>query len=263
MYSVSGIPLDNTDLGWTLLAPTKPIGELSRSLVSLATAGMDGVLPDIPAGVDAPTLSLVVRTPRTQLQSLLALLMRPGSTLAETDDPSRELGFEFASYSYDGYGNADELIDVTAQVRVPGVYLRDADTSGPADVPLSSGSATVYPWTGLSAPVFDGQIIIKGPATSVQAVDGTTRTGFVWTGSLDASHQLVYDMATMSATTAAESAPGTTTDVSGDLDFIGDRFRISPYFTDPSDRAGCVEITVQGAGATTTGTVTGKGAYVA
>ncbi|GAA4176600.1 hypothetical protein [Gryllotalpicola koreensis] len=263
MYSVSGIPLDNPQFGWALLAPTKPIAELSRSLVTIATAGMDGVLPDIPASVDAPVLSLVVRTPHDQLAALLALLIRPGSTLAQTSDPSRQLAFEFASYSFDGYGDADELIDVTAQVRVPGVYLRDTVDTATAPVSLTSGSGVLTPWSGLSAPVFDGTLTFVGPLTSVRVTDGTTRTGFTWAGALDSAHQLVYDMKTMSATTAPVANPTSTTDVSGGLDFFGDQFCITPYFTDPTARAGRVEVTAAGAGATTTAKATGKGAYVA
>src|SRR5690606_31597822 len=83
-----------------------------------------GVLT-LPADFAAPGIPLVIETPHERLGDLYALLTQPFGRLALTDSPTREAVCEAVSFTLDGYGPADTVVDLKVLLRVPGAFWRD------------------------------------------------------------------------------------------------------------------------------------------
>ena len=238
-YSVSGVPLDNPAFGWLFRAPSKPISEIVRERANLIIPGTDGVVPGLPATMSAVTLPLVVQTSRANLQTLVALVSAEGS-LTVTADPSRSVQFELLSWTYEGYGEGEAILDVTFVIRLPGAYWRAVAETTSAAAALSSGSVAVGSlFPGLSAPVQDAIVRVKGATTGLQVTD-SGGSWFTYAPALTGSQYLRFEAATGRAYVTSSDTWTGGTEVSGDVDFGGPRsvFEITPYFTDPSARAG-------------------------
>ncbi len=262
MYFVNGIPLINPAEGWYLRPASKPMSALAKRLQGLTLPGRDGVSVP-PMTYDAPTLPLVISCPRGKVELLLAIFNQPGSVLTRADLPGREVAITAVSNDYDQLAPADAIVDLKLALLLAGVFWRDAAETMSPVVDLSSGSGHITHWTGMSARVGDAKLRIHGPAATVTAIDHVTGDGIAWTGTLNASSSLVYDLATMRATITAGSTWTGGADANEGLSLIGDRMRIeSMVDLETLTMRGQVDVTLTGAGGASTGALQGKAAYL-
>lgn len=263
-YLIDGQPLDDPTLNWVLRAVSKPLPTLEFSRHDLVTAGRDGVLPGMPVTVEAPTIALTVQTPRENLPTLIALAAR-GSYLTDSARPSQRVHYELVQAEPTGYGPENAVVEARLVLRYPQVTWRDTTLTTTPATTLTAASITVpglFP--GTSAEIPDALIRIKGAATGVQVTDAGSGSWFTYAAPLSASEYLRFDSATGRAWITTTDTWTGGTDVSGDLDYGGERgwFELSPTWgATPATRS--VAITI--ATASRTGAaiqVRGRGAYV-
>jgi hypothetical protein len=205
-----------------------------------------------------------VRTPKAHLQTLVALFSGEG-TLSVTADASRSVAFELLSWAHTGYGQAEAFLDVTFLIRLPHVYWRDSAESTSVAAALSSASVAVTGlFPGLSAPVQDVIVRVKGATAGLQVTD-TAGSWFAYAPALTGTQYLRFESATGRAFVTTTDTWTGGTEVSGSVDFGGPRgvFEITPRLApaDPSSRDGRLTV----ATATRSGAsiqVRGKGAYL-
>ena len=262
VYSVDGIALDNPALGWKLRAPSQPLSSHSADRYSASTPGIPGVLPDADhplALLTPPSPTLVVETPRAQYSNLVSLLAT-GRSLSLTDVPGREAVFEFLSQSMEGFGNADAVIDVTAVLRIPGVFWRDTAVST-YRVVIGAASVTLDAWR-MDGLVQDATVRVQGPFSGLRVASGPA--AFAYTPAVPAGSYLRHELATgRSFITTSDTWTGGT-EVSGSVAVEGpaDGFAVFPTRTSAVDLVARLVATTATRGAGAAIEITGKGAYL-
>lgn len=237
-YSVNAVALDNPTLGWKLRSTSKPLAALSKSLSSVRVPSRDGVLLDQAASLDATTLLFVVETPRANLESLQALFMRGGVLTSSYLPAGTSAEFEFVSATPTGFGNADTVIDLAVVVRVPlGVWRAGSVTSTFRALGSSSVNITdLLP--GISAPIQDPIVRVRGAVTAVRVSDSST-AWFEYLPTIPAGSYLRFDAQAGRAWITTSDTWTGGTEVSGVVTFGGPRgvFELTPYLqTDPRTR---------------------------
>lgn len=244
MYSIDGVALDNDTFGWILRAPTRPLSEISRRVFSQETPGRDGV-ETIPADVDAVPLKFVVQTTRANLATLVSLFFY-GSVLSMTADSTKAVDFEYLSMSPVGYGPADQTVDAEFMIRLNRAFWRDASESTTDAVSLSSATVVTTFWSGMSAPVQDAIVRVKGANTTLR-VEDSSGAWFTYGEALGGTEYLRFESETGRAYLTTSDVWTGGTEVSGDIDFGGPRgrFEILPKLAtgDPSSRSAELTIT--------------------
>lgn len=241
MYAIDGVALDNPAMGWVLRGPSKPLPSFSSGLASVKVPGLDGLTFDPAATLDATLRTLMVQTPRANLPALHALIMY-GRVLTLTGTPGMSAEFEFVSSDPQGYGAADEVVDLSFVLRIPGVFWR-ASTDATTAQDITGLTHTVTTFAGLSAPVQDATLRLRGPFTSARVTD-SAGSWVMFPFALAAGRFCRFDSASGQAfeyTSDQWTNPSSTVDRSGVVDFGGPRglFEITPYMTsDPATRSG-------------------------
>lgn len=258
MYNINGVGIDNPTFGWYYRQGSSTLSDIMRQTLALRVPGRDGVLT-LPATVAAPVIMIKVNTPRANLESLYALFMKPNGKLANTDAPGREVGFEYLAASTQSYGRKDAFVDVSFALRLNGVYWRDvATTDSPAvATALTLATQPLSVFAGLSAPIADAILKVKGAVTGLRIEDGNG-SWFTLSGALSTAETIFFHTATGEAFIGA-------LDVTDRIDYGGSQggFLITPSFTtDPSIRAGALTI-ITATRTSATVQVTGRGAYIA
>lgn len=229
MFSINGIPLDNPAMGWILRAPTKPLSELTVKRASVSLPGRLGVVRGIYSSPEPIVLTFVVRTPLANLEALYSLFAR-GWRLTRTVNPTRTALFEFLSASPTGYGNADELVDLTVLLRIPEVYWRDTDTTtSPATAITTASQLVTGLFPGMSGEVVDPVIRLKGAFSGLQVTD-SGNSWFSYSGAISATQYLRFDAGSGRAWVTTTDTWSGGTEVSGSIDFSSPGFRISPHW---------------------------------
>lgn len=245
-YSINGVPLDNPGFGWLFRAPSKPLSQIVKEANSVIVPGVDGATA-LPSTVRPVTLRLMVQTPRVHLETLYALMLSPTLALSLTGLPGKSLDVEYLSPTLDGYGDADAIVDAEFLVRANHPFWR-ADTDVTSDsVAVGSASVVVAVLPGMSAPVSDALIRVKGSISSLRVTD-SGGSWFSYTGTVPADRWLmVVPEQNLARLQSVEGSwDDYDSDVSGNLDFWGPRgvFEITPHFTtDPSARSGVLTVT--------------------
>jgi hypothetical protein len=260
-YTVSGVALDNAAKGWSLIEGTKPRTEVTRALASVPSQGQDGVVPGLAADAGPAVYTFVVDTPEAQWGALFALFAK-GGTIVDSTYPTRVLAFEFVSVSVaEDPDNA--YLQATFVVRAPGVYFRDLTDTTSAGVALATASQIADVLSGLSAPVQDAIVRVRGAVTGLQVTD-SSGAWFTYGPALTTTQYLRFESGTGRAYLTSSDTWTGGTEVSADIDFNGPRgiFELTPYFTsDPSTRV--ARLTVATASRTTAQVeVRGRAAYV-
>lgn len=259
-FQINGIALNQPTKRWEVSERSKVMPAIARRVVSLTRPGRSGVVR-VPADYDVGTFTLVVNTPRANVEPLAALLSIPDAVLTNTDYAGRQALLDLVSIDYPRLAPSDRMVAVTAIYRLTEAFWRDTSPSTTSAVALSGGSGNVTPWVGQSAPVEDALILVHGPATQVTVVDHTTGFGYEWVGTLDSSHALVYDMDSQEARLTTGAFTGGT-DATGGLAMIGDRMRLYPILDSGTlATAGRVDFTLTGAGGASAAQVRGRAAY--
>lgn len=237
-YSLNGIPFDNPDFGWRFRSTSKPLADLSAELSSVPRQGRHGLLSPAPGVLGAPTLLMVVQTPRAHLQTLEALV-RQGGVLTSTYGPGSAV-VEFVSASPTGYGPAESIVDLAVVFRVPAGVARGAEVTSDA-VALASASVPVGGLLpGLAVDVQDAILRVKGAVTGLQVTD-SGGSWFTYGGAIGATQWLRFEADTGRAFMTDTDVWTGGAEVSGAVDFGGPRglFEITPaWTTDPAVREG-------------------------
>lgn len=264
MYSINAVPLDNPTYGWVLLGASTPLSNHGQALTNLRTPGRDGVVRGLPSTADPVPVSLLVETPREHLETLL-VLARSATTLGLVADASKTADVEFVAAPLDGFGDADAIVEARIVLRIPGAYWRDAAESTSTLVSLSAASVDVDVLAGISAPVQDAIVRVRGACTGLRVTDDATGSWFDYAGDLLASNYLRFESATGRAWVTTSDTWTGGTEVSGQIDLDGPRgvFELGPMLAvgDPSTRVATLVVTT----ATRSGAaaqVRARGAYI-
>lgn len=259
-FLINGVALDQATKSWAVSERSKVLPAVPRRVQSLTRPGRDGVIL-VPADFDVATFVLVVNSPRANVEPLVALLTAPGAILTDSTRAGRQAVIELVSIDYPRLAPGDRVVAVTAVFRIPGTFWRDTSDSTTATVDLSTGSGSVTPWAGLSAPVADALIRVNGPATEVLAVDYLTGFGFQWIGTLTSSDSLIYNMDNQSAAITAGGSFTGGTDATAGLVMVGDRMRLWPVLDGSLDTAARLDVEIVGEGVASLAQVKGRAAY--
>lgn len=261
MYSLNGIELDNEENDWILRGSSSPLFEHGKRALSLRLPGVHGV-SKIPSTFDPVIVRLDVETPKDKLEELLSLASS-ASTLTLTSDSSRVAEVEFLAAPLAGIGAADEVVEVRIMLRVPGAFWRDASATTTTAASLSAASVDVPVFAGLSAPVQDAIVRVKGACTGLRVTDDASLAYFDYSGELTSSQYLRFESASGRAWVTSSDVWTGGTEVSGDIDLDGPLgvFEITPLTVDPADREAVLVVTT----ATRSSAqiqVRGRGAYL-
>jgi hypothetical protein len=168
MYSIDGVPLQNTANGWRLKRSSEPRVSRSFTRATFQAAGRDGTA-SVRGYAPAPTMTLVVSTPAAGLEALLQL-MTLGGSVSLTADPGKVYAVEAITVTPVTIAIAGTgVYEVTAVYRIPGVWMRDAATTdwiGQLAANAGVGSVNLAVLTASSAPVRDAKILVQGAIAS-------------------------------------------------------------------------------------------------
>lgn len=260
-FLINGIALDQPSKSWVVSERSKVMGGMARRIQSLTRPGRDGLVR-VPSDFDTATFGLVVNSPRANVDPLVTLLQAPDAVLTDSARAGQQAVLDLVSLDYPRLAPGDRLVAVTAMYRLTDPFWRDTSDATTSAVSLASGTGHVDPWVGGSAPVADALILVHGPATSIDAVDHLTGSGFQWEGTLDSSHSLVYDMETQEARITVGASFTGGTDATSGLAMIGDRMRLWPVLDSGTlTTASRLDVTVVGYGAASNVQVKGRAAY--
>ena len=234
MYAVNGIPLDSATFGWVLRAPTRPLSEVVRRRQTLSVSGSDGVVGGLSSTTEPVVLTFVVQTPREHLETLNALF-GDGGTLTQIGLANRAVAFEvLSSTPGEGWGAGDEFVDMRFTIRLPGAFWRAVTTATSAAAVLASSVAVTGLFPGISAPVQDAIVRVKGACTGVQVTD--TSGAWLTLPDLTATQYARFHLATKECFITSSNTWSGGTDASGLVDFGGPRsgFEFTPRL-DPAN----------------------------
>lgn len=244
MYSVNGIPLDNDMLGWEMLAPSEPLSSLQFRRSRSNRPGRDGVAP-APGARGQTSLKFTVRTPYENLPTLLELFASPELKIRELARPGWTATAGLASSTPELHYPHPNLYSHSFIVEVPEGCWRGPSTTSPL-VDAAPAGALVTAFPGISAPVQDAVVRIRGPIQDPQVLD-SSGAWVALTGTIPAGQFVRFDSATGRAwLTTSDSWTGGT-EVSGLIDYGGPRsvFEVTPK-RDPADpriRSGSITLT--------------------
>lgn len=205
---------------------------------------------------------------RTAEHELKRVLYAPGLVLGltagglTTSAPAKCLGLSQGEFF------PDRSAKFTAQVQVPGAFLRGVSVDIGPTVVTTGATVNLPALAAGSGPVADAVLRFRGPLSVVAVVDDASATGNSWSGTaLVSTDYLFIDLATLTAwrsTVATAWTPGGT-DVSGGLSrqALGSlQLQPTPSIADPAVAECSVTVTGTGFGATTALTVRAQPAYL-
>ncbi|MFD5864352.1 hypothetical protein ACFWGP_05335 [Agromyces sp. NPDC127015] len=224
---------------------------------------MDGVVGGLPATAAPTPLSFVVNVPAADVGTVLALVGKVGARISPDDTPDIEADFEKLSHTAVATGSPAEFYDLTVVGRLPRSYWRDKVETTSAAASLASASVVTNVFAGISAPVQDAIVRVKGSATGLRVTDGGG-SWFEYPPNIPAANYLRFHLSTMRAYVTTTDTWTGGTEVTGDVDFNGPRgqFELTSYFSNPTSRVARLTVTTTArSGATIE--VRGKAAYLA
>ncbi|WP_126893396.1 hypothetical protein [Microbacterium sp. HSID17254] len=240
---MNGIPLDNPDLGWVFRPRSMPYSALEASSDELRVAGRDGYVAT-PVTLSAPLMPLVVNTPPSGWEALLALFTARQLVLTRDDEPDVQVSARLKGAGPDHVFARNEWIDATFIVELTEVYWR-GKTVTTESAPLDAASITLEVFAGLSGSVGDALVRVQGPATGVRVTDASG----AWVAMPDttAGQWVRFDSRTGRCFRTTADAWSGGTDVSGLVDFGGPRgnFEVTPVLApgNPASRTGRLTVT--------------------
>lgn len=247
MFTINGVALDNAALGWDLMAPSLPLSALQHRVTGGERAGRDGV-NDSPSTRGPVSYKFVVRTPKANWSTLLALFSTPRLAIRELSDPSRVAYGELLSSTPEQHFPQADIYSHAFIVRIhAGAWRSDEVTSALAAA--APAGVTLPVFAGMSAPVQDAIVRFRGPLEKPQITD-TSGAFVVLDGTIPAGQYVRFDLRTGRAWLAATDTWQGGSEISGLVDFGGPRgvFEITPMFPTPSDptsREGRLTLTQQ------------------
>jgi hypothetical protein len=197
VFSINGHPLDDENLGWTCLAGSTVVSSLDRDLTSVASPGRDGVAAGLQSRSRPVIVPIQVETPRANDPYLRALFDEETLVLTEEGQDGIEALVELVSISPETYGPADENVETTMMLRIPGVYWRDdaVSTSDAVAIDDADVDAVLDNFEGMTALVRDALVRVHGGASGLRVI-GARGSFFTYSEALDTDEYLRFDSAT-------------------------------------------------------------------
>lgn len=261
MYSVNGVPLDNTATGWVFRPSSEPYSAMEAEIVSVRTSGMDGSKNGM-STYGAPTLKLTVNTPVSYLETLNALFRSQDLVLRKVGDSTRYATITLLTSEVSRVYTGGRFIDMSYYVQIDGAYWRGSLVTSSAFA-IGTASFNIGPlFIGMSAPIQDALVRVRGGVTGLTVRD-TAGSWFTF-NSILAGNYVRFDATTGRAWATSTDTWEGGTEVSGRVDFGGPRdvFEITPTWdsgnpiyrygqltVETATRSGAPQIQVRGRGA--------------
>lgn len=230
-YSINGVSLDNSAYGWRILADTRPHIAVSRELTIARHMGRDGGKL-LNRTNDTAMLKFMMVADTNQWENLVALFSGGSLSITTTLKPGYVAEGILASMSDpEPFARSNKVMGDFI-VEIPDGTWRGALSTSTA----ATGTAVLYP--GLSAPVQDALVRVKGPVENPQIVDSSG--AFIsFKGTLTNTQYLRFESDSGRAWRTTSNAWSGGTEVSGLVDYGGPRgvFEITPTFPTPSNPA--------------------------
>jgi hypothetical protein len=222
---------------------------VAKSLTNISVPGRPGVIPGVRADKTAPTVTLVVKTPGANLQTLYTVLNSNNGlgTLALEDDATRAATFELASITPSGRDAYDATVIVSFTLRFPTADWRDVSRTDSGSQNVSTAVQEFEVFDGITSDILDADIFVGGDFGDFEILDVNSgawlHTTTSWTHTSGTG--LLYVGSTGQVYRADASDPWTpTATIGGIVSASGGGFRISPYWdSDPTDTTGLLELT--------------------
>jgi hypothetical protein len=240
MYSINGRPLNEGHTGWRILrSGTNTQGGINNTLNKVPAPGRNGYVPAVSTFTEQIVV-FVVRTPRNRLDELLSLCAS-ASTVTRTADATKMLRVELASAIPSSQAPFDATFDVTITLSAYEGVWRDVDLVTVGPTTIGGPSQTLTMLAGISAPVVDHDIFLRGVFGQMVLLDSGgswLKTTRAWPGASGTG--LLYVSSSKQAFVANESSPWVpVSDASQYVDVSGNGgFQLTPELVsgNPADR---------------------------
>lgn len=229
-------------MGWRLLRASSPLPSLSYNAVLLERTGRDGAKA-LPSTRSVVTLTFTVETTGAGQEALFALFSKPTVTITKDDRPGVSATASLVSTAVEAYHPAHDRYQHSFMVELRQAAWRGTVTNSTLQAAATAG-AQINVFAGLSAPVQDALVRVRGPITNPTVTD-SGGSFFKIEGSIPASTFVRFDSATGRAWQTTTDTWSGGTEVSGIVDFGGPRglFEITPSFVNPTERIGTITMT--------------------
>lgn len=241
-YSINGIPLDNPAVGWEVVRGSIPVMGYENSAPTSESWGRDGSHA-LPGTRTSASLQLLIKHTNATRSDLYNLMTEPELTLRDSERPEWFAKARLLTATPEKfYGHKDWGVDLFVLSVPRGTWRAAVVTS--ILTPAAPAGATHTIFSGISAPVQDALVRLKGPIQNAQVLD--SRGSFVtFKGTIAAGQYGRFDMATGRAWLTTTDTWSGGTEISGEVDYGGPRgiFELTPKLvtpTDPSDRVASV-----------------------
>lgn len=231
---VNGVALDDDSKGWVLQSGTQPLLSLRMEHTVSRRPGRDGVV--FAGGVHgAGEMRFVVRCARESRDALFALFRAPTLTVTSTEHPGLSAVGVLRGSSMENHYDFLDFDEELFVVEVADGAWRGTQVTT-TFVAASALGASVSLFAGMSAPVQDAVIRLKGPLEDPQITD-TSGSFFVLDGTIPAGQYVRFEADTGRAWLTTTDVWSGGTEVSGQVDYGGPRdvFEVTPRFPSPSD----------------------------
>lgn len=219
MIRINGVPLDNPAAEWVSRPGSVPYSAFEAELAQVQVAGRDGNVPTSTTR-RAPLYPLMVNTSPQGWEKLQALIGSPTLVLTRDDRTDVEASARFVTSSIERVYPRNQWIDVKLVFEVTSAYWR-SKTVKTASLALSAASVTLDVFPGMSAPIPDAVIRVKGAATGVQVTDASG--AWVTLPSVSATQYVRFESESGKCFITTTDTWTGGTDVSGQVDFGGPR----------------------------------------
>lgn len=262
MYALNGFDLDENTLDGHLGFASQPFAGLNRQTNSFARGQRDGRV-SVRSRLEAPVVALVERIPTGSLQAFEALLNSPSLVLSKTDGSGVEAPVELTSASVENLATADPFVDVRFTLQFNDVFWRSSAEVTSTATAIGSNSVAVTAFPGISAPVRDAVIRVKGGVTGLTVAD-SRGTFFNYTAVLLSTEWLRFESATGRAYKTTTDTWTGGTEVTSLIDNGPGPYylEVTPTFTDPSSRHAELTVTSSARTGSPTVQVRGKNAFL-
>lgn len=230
---VNGVPLDDEVKGWALQGGTNPLLSVRMEHTVARMPGRDGVV--FSGGVHgAGEMRFKVKLSRGNREDLFSVFRAPTLTVTSTEHPGLTAVGVLRGSSMENHYDFLDFDEELFVVEVADGAWRGTQVTSPL-VSASALGADLTVFSGLSAPVQDAAIRLKGPLEDPQVTD-TAGSFFVLDGSIPAGQYVRFEADTGRAWLTTTDVWSGGTEVSGQVDFGGPRdvFEITPHMASPS-----------------------------